>query len=63
MTVGGVEGRGYTMMASPWDTQESEAGGLQGGARAGGRDTGKAPSTAANKEGMQGRHGARPGQR
>ena len=62
MTAGEPEGSGNTLTASPWGTQESGAGGLQGGERAGGNDTGKSPSAATNKEGAQSRHGARPGQ-
>ena len=62
MTAGELEGSGNTLTTLPWGTQESGAGGLQGGARAGGSNTGKAPSAAANNKGARGRHGARPGQ-
>ena len=48
-------------MASPWGTQESGAGAVQGGERTGGRDNGKSSSAAANEEGARGRHGASPG--
>ena len=50
------------LMTSPQGTQESGVGGLQGGMRAGGSDTRKAPSTAANEEVTWGRHGVRPWQ-
>ena len=61
-TAGDPEWSGDTLTASPWGTQESGAGGLQGGARAVWSDTGKAPSAAANEEGARGRHEARTGQ-
>ena len=51
-----------TLTASPWDTQESGAGGLRVDARVGGSDKRKAPSATADKAGTQGRHGARQGQ-
>ena len=44
MTAGEPEGGGGTLMASPWDTQESGAGGLQVGAQVGGSNTRKALS-------------------
>ena len=62
MTAGEPEGIGDILTASPWVMQENGAGRLQGGARAGGSDTGKAPSAVADKAGAQGPHGARPGQ-
>ena len=62
MTEGEQGGSGDTLTASPWGTQESGAGGLQVGAQAGGSNDSKAPSTAANKAGTQGRHGAGQGQ-
>ena len=39
MTAGEPEGSGDTLMASPWVTQESGAGGIQVGERAGRIDT------------------------
>ena len=54
MTVGEPEGIKNTLTASPWGTQEIGAGGLQGGAKAGGSDTGIAPSAAADKGGGAG---------
>ena len=62
MTAGDPEGSGNMLTTLPWGTQESGAGGLQGGARAGGRDTRKPPSAAADEEEARGRHGERPGQ-
>ena len=62
MTTGDLEEIGDTLTALPWGTQESGAGGLQGGAGAGGRDTGKSPSAVADEKGTRGLHGARPGQ-
>ena len=50
-----------TLMASPWGTQESGAGGLQVGAQAGGSDGRKTPSAAADEAVRRGRHGARQG--
>ena len=62
MTKVGPGGIGDMLTVSPWVTQESGAGGIQGGARAGGSDASKAPSAAANEAGKRGHHGARPGQ-
>ena len=62
MTVGVPEGSGDTLMASPWGTQESGTGVLQGGTRSGGSDTRKSPSAATREAGTRGCHGARPGQ-
>ena len=47
MTAGEPEGIRNMLTSSPWGTQEIGAGGLQGGAKAGGSDTGIAPSAAA----------------
>ena len=63
MTEGGPRGSRDIMTVSPWGTQESGAGGLQVGARAGGSDARISPFAAANKAGTWGRHGTRPGQR
>ena len=46
-----------------WGMQESDAGALHGEAWASVGDTGKSPSTAADKAGAWGRHGARLAQR
>ena len=58
MTAGGMEEIRTPLTASPWGTQESGAGAVQGDARAGRSNTGKSPSLAANEEGVQGHHGA-----
>ena len=61
-----TEGTGWereTWTAMAWGTQESGKGELPGDAMAGGGDTEKAPSVAANKVGPRGRHGARPANR
>ena len=50
-------------MVTSWGMQESGAGAVLRGARAGGGDTGKAPSPADDETGAQGRHEARPVQR
>ena len=62
MTKGDPGGIGDTLTAFPWGTQESGVGVIQVGARAGGSDTRKPPSGAADKAGTRGRHGVRPGQ-
>ena len=62
MTDGYPGGGGDTLTALSWGTQETGAGGIQVGARAGGSDARNSPSAAANKVGMRGRHGARQGQ-
>ena len=62
MTAGGPEERRETLTVSPWGTQESGAGAVQGGVRDDGSDTVKSPSAAAEEEGARGRHGARPAQ-
>ena len=62
MTAWEPEESGNTLTALPWGTQESGAGEVQVVARTRGRETGKAPSPAPNKEGARGRHGASPGQ-
>ena len=49
--------------ATPWSTQESSAGAVQGGVRASGGNTSKCPYTAAKEAGVQGPYGARPTQR
>ena len=54
MTAGEPEGTGNTLTASSWGIQDSGAGGLQGGARSDGSDTGKDPSKAANEGGGTG---------
>ena len=60
---GGQWGIVDTLTASSWGTQESGAGGLQGG-RAGRREQlQERPSAAADKAGTRGRHGARQGHR
>ena len=46
-----------------WSTQESGTELLHGEAQAGGGETGKSPSTAADKVGERGCHGARSAQR
>ena len=61
MTKGGAEGGREPW--TTWVTQDSGAGATHGDARAGGGNTGKAPSTATNEAGARGRHGARPEQR
>ena len=63
MPVGELERSEDTLTASPWGTQEISAGGPQVGTRAGGSNTRKAPSAAADEAGMQGRHRERPAQR
>ena len=49
--------------ATAGGSQESNTGGISGDATDGGGDTGKATSTAVDKAGAGGRHGARPGVR
>ena len=46
------------LMASPWDTQESEARGLRVGERAGGNSSGKVTSGTADGRETRSRHGA-----
>ena len=62
MPVGDPERSNDTLMASPWGTQESGAGGLRVYARACGSDKRKAPSVTADEAGTRGRHGERQGQ-
>ena len=61
--MGGPEGGRKTRMAMLWITQESGAGELHVDMRAGGGNTGKAPSVAVDESGVRGRHRARPAQR
>ena len=61
MTAGAPERSGDTLTTSPWGPQESGARGLKVGARAGGSNTRKALSAAANEAGTRGCYWARTG--
>ena len=62
MPTGELGGSDDTLMASPWGTQESGAGGLRVDVQAVGSDKRKAPSATANEAETQGCHRARQGQ-
>ena len=55
MSEGEQGGRGDTLTVSPWDMQESGAGGVQADTWAGGSNNWKASSAAADKAGPHGR--------
>ena len=63
MTAFWPEGEKEMRTMTPWGTQESDEGALNGDAQAGGGNTRKAPSAAANKARAQGYYGARPEQK